>query len=642
MSYCLIPSLVEKFKKSLIGGEIDPAKLSNMTSAERHEFFSKIVGEADAKSVNSLFESKLLLKNKELGFINWAKTLTGIKPEVKQDILSKIEKWSKKGILNADSEEKFLQDLASTRLGADVTFEEAKAITDLSEKMAEFKGKLNDKGESRQYGLAKASMEKYISDLKLKGKETTVTGAIKDVAGAAKGIKATLDNSGLFRQGWKTLWTNPVKWAENSAKSFKYIGKTFKGEDVMLGVKADIYAKKYAIDGTFKKMKLDIGDMEEAFPSTLPEKIPLFKTLYKASENAYTGFLYGLRADIATKMLDLAKTQGIDIADKAQLESIGKLVNSLTGRGNLGNFEMVGKELNNFFFSPKFLKSNIDFLTAHQLQKGVTPFVRKQAAKNLLKVIAGTGAVLATANALKPGSVDFDPRSTKFGKIKAGDTTFDVTGGMGSIVTLVSRIVTGSSKNSTGKVSKLNSGFGSQNGMDVFWQFWEGKLSPTAGLARDLINQSDFMGNKLTVSGELLNTFLPMPIATGIELYQNPNAAPFLLSMIADGLGISTNTTPIASPKDWTQNPGVELQQFQDKVGKDKFKQANEEYNALSNEKLMKVVVDERYKKLSDEEKQKVVTKLKENAKSEIFKKYRFTYKPETTKKNPAIDQLTK
>ena len=44
----------------------------------------------------------------------------------------------------------------------------------------------------------------------------------------------------------------------------------------MLSVKADVYSRPNALDGTYKRMKLDVGiDAEEAFPSTFPERIPV-------------------------------------------------------------------------------------------------------------------------------------------------------------------------------------------------------------------------------------------------------------------------------------------------------------------------------------------------------------------------------
>jgi hypothetical protein len=132
-----------------------------------------------------------------------------------------------------------------------------------------------------------------------------------------------------------------------------------------------------------------------------------------------------LRADIADQVLKVASNNKVDLTDKRQLESLGRLVNSLTGRGHLGQFEKVGKAVNVLFFSPKSLKASFDFLTLHATDD-MTAYSRKQAAKNLLKVVAGMALLMGLANVLWPGSVEFDPRSADFGKVKIGDTRFDI------------------------------------------------------------------------------------------------------------------------------------------------------------------------------------------------------------------------
>jgi hypothetical protein len=196
------------------------------------------------------------------------------------------------------------------------------------------------------------------------------------------------------------------------------------------------------------------------------------------------------------------------------------------------------------------LKSQIDTLLQPITGAGGSNFVRKQAAINLLKIIGGTAAVLGTAKALNKNSVEFDPRSADFGKIRVKDTRFDVSGGMSSLVTLASRLITMSSKSSTtGNIKKLNARdkkgnpvFGAQTGTDVIYNFFENKLSPAASVAKDLIEGQDFDGNKPTILKEAKNLFMPLPIATFEELKNNPNSANILISMIADALGISTNT----------------------------------------------------------------------------------------------------
>jgi len=540
--FCLPKELTKPFLSALKDGTFNPAKLSSMSSAERRSAFAQIVGEANAREVNSLFESKLLLKNQQQGIITWAKQVAGLKPQEIADLTSKVSKLDR--VLNPADERLFLEDLARKKLGMEVTIEEAQRITKLAQEVQKAKAAMEAGGDRMAYGRAKVALGNYVSELKnsngLSLREKGLGGAVNELAGISKGLKASLDNSAIFRQGWKTLFTNPSLWLKNSIQSFIDLAQQFGGKAVMDEVQADIQSRPtYDL---MKQAKLDIGTTEEQFPSHLAEKIPLLGRLYKASEAAYTGFVYRMRADVFDKYLEIAKQKGIDITDKNQLIPIGRLVNSLTGRGNLGKAEQVAGAVNNVFFSPRFLKSNIDFLTAHQFQKGVTPFVRKQAAINLVKAITGTAAVLAIANAISPGSVETDPRSSNFGKIRINGTTFDVSGGMASVLTLAARLLTLSSKSSvTGKVSPLNSGkYGAQTGVDVVVNFAEGKLSPIASVVRDLLKGQDFQGNKVTPLGEAANLLVPLPITNAIQLSQAQNA-PTLLGIIADALGISVN-----------------------------------------------------------------------------------------------------
>lgn len=569
---CLPKELTEKFIGALRSGAIDPGKLVDMSSAERRQFFAGITGEDYAPHVNALFESKLLLKNQQAGMVNWAKKVAGITPEVRRDLITRISKMDR--VLTAAEEKRFLEDLASARLGTHVSFTEAQQIAKLSDTLQKLKANVGKSEEARlKYGAAQVALKNFIDDLKLSNaKKTkqeviqsllrrpvgTIIEQISKIAGFAKGVKASLDNSALFRQGWKTLFTNPGIWSRNAVKSFQDIaaqlGKKGTNNDVFDAVKAEIYSRPNALDRTYEKMKLDIGVEEEAFPTTLPERIPVLGRLYKASQTAYTGFLYRMRADIADKYVEIAKSTGVDLADPVEIRSIGKLVNSLTGRGSLEfgktNLEPVGKTINTIFFSPKLLKANIDFLTLHATDK-MSVFARKQAAINLIKVAGGMAVILATAKALNPDSVELDSRSSDFAKIKIGNTRFDVSGGMGSLITLASRIVQGSSKSSmTGKITELNTGkYGAPTTMDLLWSsdpnrrgFFEGKLSPITSVVNDLIKQQTFEGTKPTLLGEAKNLFVPLPITNAEEAFRDPNSANDLLIIIADALGISTNT----------------------------------------------------------------------------------------------------
>lgn len=644
---CLPPKAVDAFKQALVKGKINPEKLAKMTSLERRKLFTDVVGEGNAKWVNSTFETKLLLKNQKQGYLSWAKKVTGVTPEVKRDLISRIQKMDK--ILDPTEEKAFLQDLAETRLGIGVTVQEAKQIANMSSKLQEAAAKQKSDGtfpnnEDRlAYGRLKIAMGTYISDLKNNAEKASVKERLKNptkevskLAGLSKSLTATLDNSAIFRQGWKTLWTNPRLWQKNARKTFIDIAKQLGGKDTLKEVQADIVSRpNYR---KYEKMKLAIGNVEEEFPSSLPEKIPGLGRVYKASEGAYTGFLYRQRADVADKLLEIAEKSGVNINDKDELLAIGKMINSLTGRGHLGRFENgeAPAVFNNIFFSIRFLKSNIDTLTAHTLPGSkVTPFVRKQAAINILKIASGTAAILTIVNALRPGSVEWDPRSSDFGKIKVGSTKFDVTGGMGSIAVLAAQLIKNQQKSSgTGIVNDLGTDLGQQNRTDVVFNFFTNKFSPAAAAVRDFAKGEDFDGNKPTIASTAKNLFVPLPIKTATN--DDPEKANQLLISIADGLGIATSgKTP---ERNVSKDLSKTMQAFKTEVGDEKFKQANDMYNKKYNQWL--AANKSKFKELPGDEQKAVITTAKTKIQKVIYDHYGF--KPPKSQQDQAVKQSKK
>jgi len=574
--WCLPKYLANEFLGKLKDGSIDPQKLSQMSSAERRAFFN-FLGEENAKQANTLFESKLLLKNQQQGMITWAKQIGGLTPKAQRDIIARVNKMDE--VLNPASEKAFLEDLAEHKLGTAVTMEEAAKISQLAKESTD-KLKIMESSKRREfgeaptaaemdYGYARTDFAQYVNDLKTDASKMTIAEmkankleAIKrglgHIPGMAKSAKATLDNSALLRQGWRTLLTHPSVWYKNSVQSFIDIAQTLGGKNVMREVNADIVSRPYYEN--YIKDELAVSVVEEAFPdSKMLEKIPGVGRLHKASEAAFTAFAHRNRADLYDLYTEIAKNSGME---ETTGQGLGRLVNSLTGRGNLGSWERNATMINNVFFSPRLIKSHLDVLGlgAQGLAEGAlrligkenlipksevySEFVKKQAAINLVKIIGGTASVLVLANAVMPGSVETDPRSSDFGRIKAGDTRFDVTGGMSSVLVLAARLATMSSKSTnTGEVTSLwSGGYKAKTGLDVVEGFLENKLSPTGGLIRDLLKGYDYDYKPITVGGEIKNMFAPLPITNTIELYQSPNGAPVLLGAIADALGISTNT----------------------------------------------------------------------------------------------------
>lgn len=573
MSFCLPKKSAADFLQALKDGKVDPDQLMGMTSAERREHFGKIIGAEYAKEVNALFETKMLLVDQKRGLVTWAKQMAGLSDKAKLDFISKVEKLER--VLEPEDERAFMADLAAQKIGAAVTLDEAKTISQGAKHLAELRKDWDEGTEAwsneaarLKYGTAYVEYQDYVGTLLRDAKALSFQEWAKSpkqwlltTASATKGIVASLDNSFFGRQGIKMMFTNPAHWTDAFVQSWGDIGKELVGIDAMKAIKADVFSRPNAMNGKYRNAKIAVGiEFEEAFPSSLPEKIPGFGRLYKASEAAFNGGAMRLRADYADKMIGLADKSGVDMSRPGkQAEGIGSLVNAMTGRGNITLGHETAEVVNAAFFSLRFLKSNFDALTMHRggyaIEEGpARDFVRKQSAQNLARIAGGIAAVLFTANQMWPGSVDWDPRSSNFGKIKIGDTRFDVSGGMASLVTLASRLVPTkhngkwslwTKSSTTGKYTDMRAGkFGQQSALDVVENFWEGKLSPAAGIVRDAWKGETYGGQPVTLEGAIQSLITPIGIQTAQDTLNDPKSAPLLAVLILDGLGFGANTYP--------------------------------------------------------------------------------------------------
>ena len=126
---------------------------------------------------------------------------------------------------------------------------------------------------------------------------------------------------------------------------------------------------------------------------------------------------------------------------------------------------------------------------------------------------------------------------------------------------------------------------------------------------------------------EVGKTFIPIGGQNAYETAKNPNSAPLLATIIADGLGISANTYSKDKKDSWEDTQSADLTTFRDKVGEDKFKKANDEFDRSVNEYTRNIVNDPRYQKLSDDGKKSLIQRKSKQIKESIFKLYDFEYK---------------
>jgi len=622
--YCLLPKLADKFKQMLVSGKINPETLNAMTSEGRRAFFAEHFGLDNAKNINSLFEQKLLLKNQQAAMISWAKTVSGIKPEIRRDLISRIERMNE-AILSPKDEKLFLADLARTKLGTEVTFEQAKNISNLSKVVSETKDifasdPMNEKLQL-DYGMSLLRMDEYLNKI-APSKDNIALSVIN----LPRALMSTLDLSAPFRQGFgmvtrKEFWKNlgPMVSFWNKANYEKMQAMILADPYHEVATRAGL-----KIFGISKELRLQ----EEAFMSSLVSKIPGLAM----SERAYTGFLTKTRMDIFKSLIKKAEMMGEDVKPGSKAaKDIAHMINNFTGAGSVGKLEASVPLMNSVFFSPRKIMANMQILNpVTYLNPKTSPTARKAALRNLIGMVSTAGTLIGLAE-MNGQKQETNPTSADFGKVKIGNTRFDVTGGNVSMAVLLARLITGETKSTTsGIVRELGKDYGAKSRGDIMVSFMRNKLSPSASLVADWMFGENAVGEPFKTSTAIKSRVMPMIIADIIEVSEADPTMVFPTAM-ADMFGFGTQT--YTSDVDWNNNLGVELKAFKDKVGDVKFTEANNEYNDLVAKKVEELSTDEKYNKKSNEEKQKFLTSEKAKIKKEVMRDYRFKYKREKPSK---------
>jgi len=535
--FCLLPKTAETFKAKLVSGELDPQKLADMSSEERRAAFG-FMGDATAHQVNQLFEKGQGLKNQQTGMINWAKQVSGMKPETLKDIVSKVNKMD--AMLNPKDLQNFKEDLVAHKLGTTVTMSEAAKISELA-KEAQTQKDLNPN--SNAYGRAALDLQDYVESLKPATKNI-----IANIANIPKTIMSTLDFSAALRQGWGMI---------SRGEFYKALPQMFKyafSKDAYRGLQADIIADP--LYDTMKKSGLRISTLadklsqrEETYMSNLLSKVPGFA----GSERAYVGFLNKLRTDVFKHLIKNADLAGEDVKAGSQpTKDIANVVNDFTGSGNIGKGDRYSGSvpaLNATLFSPRKISATINMFNPERyLNPEISPTARKAALRQLIGSVAITGTVLGLAK-MSGAKVETDSTSADFGKIASGKTRFEVTGGNSTYAVLISRLLQGKSKSSvSGKVTQLNAkdkkgkpAFGGETKGDLITSFARNKLSPNASFFADWLYGSDSIGNPFKVTTEIKNRVTPLIIQDLASLMKTDKGN-VIQGVLGDmfGLGIQT------------------------------------------------------------------------------------------------------
>ena len=612
MAWCLTTENTTKIKKALKNRDIDPFKLAAMTSLERRTFLEKFVGDS-AKQVNALFESKLLLKNQKRGYQTWAKKVAGITPQVRRDLLSRIERMEK--VLDPKEEEQFLQDLVSARLRIGVTQEEAKKISDLSKKVVELRDKTDITKPDIPLGRAMLDITEYMNSIS--GKKADLAANIGNVP---RTIMTSLDLSAPLNQGWGMISRKQFYFSLGSMLKYAVSKRAFRDLQAQQ-ITHPLYPTATKAGLRLTELGNKLEKREEAFMSNILDKVPGIA----GSQRAYTGFLNKLRMDVFVDLVKKADVAGenVEVGSEAT-KDLAKVVNDFTGGARVGKHEGSVPLLNAAFFSPRKIWSTVNMLNpVNYVNRNISKTARKARARNLIGSLALSASVIALYSLLTGKRQETDPTSANFGKIREGDTRLDLTGGNSTYASILSRLIAGRIKGSSGVSKKLGTGYAETSGYDLIAQFLRYKLSPNASFLVDVLSKESAIGEKKTVSESAIDRFKPMFLDSVRELLQIDTGGMFGFSLVAlFGAGLNTYSQDV----DWGEKTSKEMLQFKEKVGENKFKQANNDFNKAYDIWYSNTITTPEFEKLSEEGKGKLITGTKAVLKKKIFEEYDFEY----------------
>ncbi len=366
-----------------------------------------------------------------------------------------------------------------------------------------------------------------------------------DVAGIPKSLLASADLSAPLRQGLLMSARRPhvaLKAGWEMIKQGLSEKKFNEWNDAMVASDAYITAKHSKLFLSEKTARLTAR--EEAFMSNLAEKIWGAGRLIKGSNRAYSTFLNYMRMDAFTKFHDAALQSGLKGKElQANLDAYADFVNNATGRGKLGPLEGSAGVLNFFMFSPRYVTSRINLLfhglTGYAFKQGMTNRVRVEAYKTLGAYVATVGTTLAILDAALPNaSVELDPRSSDFGKLKVGNVRYDFAAGMLQPIVLFSKILSNSVKNNYGEIEKMGYKWGQKNGLELLWKFYRSKASPVAGTAINLYTGKDMMGDEYGYKDAILKNVIPLYAQDMGKMYDEYGASGIVQSGLPAVLGV--------------------------------------------------------------------------------------------------------
>ena len=467
----------------------------------------------------------------------------------------------------------------------------------------------------------------YEAELRNRSKPQKVIDALLEVWGITRALRATAEFSFMLIQGGFYAVSHPLTAIKSLSVAFSHLLSTSRSERFAEQIKTqDWYEGAREDKLAITEVDYKLSAREELFLNGwvnhiwdvigLPLKLVSEKAFQrwklasfpKAFERSNVGAMNLIRITRYLKGVEMLEAQGKTRETHPQdYKNVADMVNTFTGRASLGGLEnnkATSKLLTTIFFSPKMWASTLKTFTPYafihfgkmgsaeigntgnfgkdkKVGKRQVSVAQKMAMADYMKYVGlTTAAVMAIALRYnndddEDTSVELDPRSSDFLKIKIGNTRVDPWGGRIQMIVLQARLLAESmnrmtreegwaaklgwrdipsyKRTSSGELVRLGEGYTDTMG-GLLTTMTKNKLAPSAALVNKWLfakldkegNTVDKFGNPYEPSDELINNLYPIYIETIKELYQDQpyTVATFLTFYAFLGGGAQTYEPP--------------------------------------------------------------------------------------------------
>lgn len=522
----IIPDITEKDVHDLIAGEYIKSKTT------KNELSEKLYDlRTEAKLINRLEKLEAGEEPRsERAKIKRSQEIENLKQQIKEHDLTKL----------AAHKSRIERDISKVQ-------EQLRSGNFSTEKKPEIK--LDDEAIALKDQLIKLKQEREKRLAKLEYENRTQFEKAKDVATNVLNIPRTLmasaDLSAPLRQGIVATVAHPGVAAKAFPEMLRQAFSQKQFDRWLVELKESPEYKLMEDSGLYiadpNDLRLQVK--EEQFMSNLGEKIPLVGRIVKGSERGYVAYLNKMRADLFTQGAEIFADQGRTFENSPELyKGLATFINNATGRGGLGPLEQSAQILNTAFFSPRLIASRLNMINPVFYTK-LPKEVRIMALKDMSKLILFGSSILGLAS-MAGAQVEKDPRSSDFGKIRVGNTRWDIWGGFQQYARIFAQLLSGETKSSnTGQIYELKGDkFPYKTRLDQLGSFFRGKLAPVPGTAIDLLAGKNVVGEQFDPAKKAYELFVPMIIQDIREAWKEQGPKSILTVGVPSALGIGTTT----------------------------------------------------------------------------------------------------